>query len=127
MREIKFRAKNREGVWFYGFLTIGMDSFFIEERHELPPTMSDPCGDCIVTRESIIPDTIGEYTGLKDVFEDDRVMFNGRKIGIVSMVDGTWTIIPEDKEKDRCTYFLYHVKQLEIIGNIHIKDSPSES
>ena len=64
MREIKFRGLDKNKEWVYGFLSIGLDSFFIEDRHDIAPSMSDPCGDAIVSRDEVEFKTVGEFTGL---------------------------------------------------------------
>jgi len=116
MRDIRFRGFNQEaGEWVYGYYTK-----LVEGIRRFDAIICDIDGE--LTRFYIHDQkTIEQYTGLKDikkkeVYENDKVIFNGRKIGTVKMLDGIWTVEDID-EKFSC--FLYRVKQLEIIGNIH--------
>lgn len=66
MKDKKFRGINKNRNWSYGFLSIGMDSFLITERHDVPPSMLDPCGDVVVTYDRVAPETIGQYIDKED-------------------------------------------------------------
>lgn len=121
MREIKFRGIDKHGNWAYGFLTIGMDSFFIEERHGIPPTMLDPCGDTIVTRDEVEYKTVGQFTGLMGIYEGD-ILSDHNGIGVVEYSE-KWAGFRVNYKNGRCKWFYNYLdserKSIEIIGNIH--------
>ena len=118
MREILFRAKRKDnGEWVYGDLLKNIDCIKIRER-EKDITR-------IAKSYEVIPETVGQYTGLKDkngkmIFEGDIVtgLFNYNKItGYI-------------KYGSDCTFYierngLYGIllnnaeDWLEVIGNIH--------
>jgi len=84
MREIKFRGKSKDtGKWIYGDLIHWKWSVEIKSKDEE-----------IELSRTVIPETVGEYTGLKDkngkeIYEGDIVEFDahGKKQGVVKYSD----------------------------------------
>jgi hypothetical protein len=123
MREIEFRGKRRDtGEWVYGGIQFFLENVFIYFDN----------GQGAYESRMVNPDTVGQYTGLKDnngvkIFEGDFVDFG-----------------PGEKGKDHCRYspvtyingafrcgfgspisdFVYDpgIVELEAAGNIH--DNP---
>jgi uncharacterized phage protein (TIGR01671 family) len=134
MREIKFRGKQEyDGKWIYGFYTksaLGIERI----RHQTK--------DCTWIDERIIPDTVGQLTGLKDkngkeIYEGDIVASKcGNEVyfGDVQFDFGTFGVELADNKKGRGVRGVWGQKHnlirmddgiadmLEVVGNIH--DNP---
>lgn len=75
-KEIKFRGKRLDnGEWIVGDLNHLVDGVYISNDHGS-------------NMAQVYPDTVGQYTGLKDkkgkeIYEDDILVHNGKNIGYV--------------------------------------------
>lgn len=122
MREILFRGKRGlDGEWVEGSLIIWSDGSYSIEIGRLDTPM-----------ESVIPDTVGQYTGLcdkngKKIFEGD-IVEDGRDYneedgyGVVEWNDGAFEVISEGNWSGTF-YTNYYGYEFEVIGNIH--DNPN--
>ena len=118
MREILFRGKAENGEWIYGDLVHWWG------RHNTKPDIQIYNN---VQRFKVIPETVGQYTGLTDkngkkIFEGDIVYSPYEDENTViewDDDDAMFTIVYDDI----CTDFShYWGRYLEVIGNIH--DNP---
>ncbi len=156
MREIKFRGKRKDnGQWIDGNLihTIshcdnGMPEMYFKqwekETYYIQPIMT--IGDERAEFIEVIPETIEQYTNLKDkngkeIYEGDIIEFSydiftgnfDTRIGngIIEFIGGAFYIKPFEIENKKINdieneewFLLYSVNEdtLEVIGNIH--DNP---
>lgn len=112
-REIKFRGLRTDGKgWVYGDLLCNWTT---------PIILSDADGN----EYSIIPSSVGQYTGLKDkngkeIYEGDICSGHSDGNGVITWTDfdGGYDYVFEDE----ANVGLWEVKRnIEIIGNIHEK------
>lgn len=125
-REILFRGKRIDnGDWVYGDLIHNIDCVKVRER--------ETDINRIAKSYEVIPETVGQYTGLKDkngkkIFEGDIVtgLFNYTDIigHIVYGSDATFFI----ERKGLYGIGLNNAEDwLEVIGNIHDKEECNET
>lgn len=128
MREILFRGKSKDnGKWVEGFYHCVTDNYTPKNIHYITTFKRIDNGEIVLTGPfEVIPETVGQYTGLKDkngrkIFEGDIVRYG---TDIYEVVFGT---------RCGCGYFgikMSHIETwnfcnitpanlMEIIGNIH--------
>lgn len=124
MREILFRGKRVDtGAWVYGY-------YCPVVRGKFPAT---PCivSDCDGVWEGIpiIPETVGQYTGLisndEKLFTDDIIRMSSGLVGVIKDAADIcgYEIKWLDKEAPSSSLIHQYLKDdYEIIGNIH--DNP---
>ena len=127
-REILFRGMRHEGQWVFGYLC--SESGIDDETIGLP--------------WRVIPETVGQYTGLRDskrskdypegqrVFENDRIKVHyeagifGTKecdvIGAIVYQDCAFFFKSDDGKINEFAYIVYEHCEIEVIGTIHDKE-----
>lgn len=130
MRTIKFRGKRVDnGEWAYGYLYYYQCKPSISNELFEAPTYHDPAGSWIYNEHEIIPETVGQFTGLTDkngveIYEGDMAKIDeGLPVEVryekIYASFGIWRkgwaflhYFHEAVEPENC----------EVIGNIH--DNP---
>ena len=134
MREILFRGKKCNGEWAYGYYVQANNSWHGYGKHK-EWIVCSACANggwfALQEKHAVIPETVGQYTGLKDkngkkIFEGDIVktpLYEGCQEKAIAVV--AWDIL--------CAVFYLHGKRVntdfyhyfgndcEVIGNIHDK------
>lgn len=116
MREILFRGKHKNGFWCYGNLNINSQGV----------TIITPDETALGKYGAVIPETVGQYTGLTDkngkkIFEGDICKY-GDSFGVVEFYEDDAMFIFTYNENIQTNLSCMWSKNLEVIGNIY--DNP---
>lgn len=127
MREIKFRAQTKDGIWKYGMLTYANFNKGVERAIAVKTELGS------ILLERVDDSTIGQFTGLydkngKEIYEGDIIKGTIVSAWVKAIIscevkwdrDG-WVCVEIDRYKDTEHKVLFG-KDCEVIGNIH--DNP---
>ena len=122
MRKILFRGKSEDnGEWVYGYYAcIGKHHYILTGKLNL-------IGAVNFEHYLVIPETVGQYTGLKDkngkkIFEGDTVWFGEEKERGVVYFDNSCSRFAVRFDTFDAAFDHLYSNELEIIGNVH--DNP---
>ena len=117
MREILFRGKNDRGEWIEGFYIKDAIETYIYDKYRN------------TRMQSVLPETIGQYTGLTDkngkkIFEGDIVRYGDTvHEAVFEQRNGTAYFGLVYNPLETLPFGHYQdLRQIEVIGNIH--DNP---
>jgi len=116
MRDIKFRGKNKvTKEW-----EIGSIAMWDHEHVDILASGINHNGEPTLTHKSVIPDSVGEYTGLQDmygidIFEGD-ILEDGEYTDTVEWSYSSWRITPCEDYLDSFAH------KAIVIGNMY--DNP---
>lgn len=132
MREIKFRGRNYDGTWMYGYL-------MPTPKPQIHPNNKygiSVCSQALTSVDKALyeveTDTIGQFTGLldkngKEIYEGDAVANDFGNGLVVNMevkwyAGGGYWALQEIAGDDTMHFVADYLKEIEVIGNIH--DNP---
>lgn len=123
MREILFRGKTDKGEWVQGVPFFEEDRCYIIEDLFLCDEYACTGAD----NSSVIPETVGQYTGLTDkngtkIFEGDIVQSIELELKGIIVFDEHCRFMIKEVPTGATYLISYNCDEIKVIGNIH--DNP---
>jgi uncharacterized phage protein (TIGR01671 family) len=132
MRHIIFRGKRLDnGEWVYGDLIENQGRYFIYHAMSETTIEDNDDGRIVVAAVKVDPDTVGQYTGMKDkngkkIFEGDIMSlvteFGDTIIREIRFIDGAFCVIGE--QEDDLHGLSWAVEMCDGIVGDNIHDNP---
>lgn len=137
MREISFRGKRLDGKgWVYGYYsTETMGGYIHPEHGDIGGEVCHFIMDEGMDNHEVIPETVGQFTGLRDkngqeVYEGDICKQRGDTCVIESCIGGFQCRIVGGPGKGKGSIYIFsflYPKACEVIGNTWEGDGPPET
>ena len=110
-RQIKFRGKRIDnGEWVHGFYSEYVCPEYFDKFYEIH-TLD---GDIV----DVDPDTVGQFTGVKDFYEGD--CFGGESVAIIYNESNGCFMLDGINGSTVSDYFdEYDMERMKVTGNIH--------
>ena len=132
-REIKYHGKRVDNSeWVFGYFVKAWDnSYYIITEFGSDVTCCSDCGANVITTYEVTPETVGQYTGLKDkngkeIYEDDIIEYCGSQLlesykALIKYKDDRFVAVWIDDSKlfRKDIFFWATERKIQIIGNIH--------